>query len=255
MEQGFNEINHINQLLLTFLVNPQTDTRTLDRFYLPAQKLADLDFDSKEVKDFINLLIQKKVVVDPTLTAFEFIHLQDGEMSKAYETIAHHMPPDIERSFKVGSMLIPDEATAQVYRKSYLKMIELTGLLYRSGVPLVAGTDALPGFSLHSELALYVQAGLTPSEALKIATFDAANIAGVDRELGAIKAGKLADMILIDGDPTLNIEDVRKVDLVISKGKYIFPNQVNESMGVKAFVSKPSFITKLAKPELNTFLN
>jgi len=255
VEQGFNEINHINQLLLTFLVNPQTDTRTLDRFYLPAQKLADLDFDSKEVKDFINLLIQKKVVVDPTLTAFEFIHLQDGEMSKAYETIAHHMPPDIERSFKVGSMLIPDEATAQVYRKSYLKMIELTGLLYRSGVPLVAGTDALPGFSLHSELALYVQAGLTPSEALKIATFDAANIAGVDRELGAIKAGKLADMILIDGDPTLNIEDVRKVDLVISKGKYIFPNQVNESMGVKAFVSKPSFITKLAKPELNTFLN
>ncbi len=255
VEQGFNEINHINQLLLTFLVNPQTDTRTLDRFYLPAQKLADLDFDSKEVKDFINLLVQKKVVVDPTLTAFEFIHLQDGEMSKAYEAIAQHMPPDIERSFKVGSMLIPDEATAQVYRKSYLKMIELTGLLYRSGVPLVAGTDALPGFSLHSELALYVQAGLTPSEALKIATFDAANIAGVDRELGAIKAGKLADMILIDGDPTLNIEDVRRVDLVISKGKYIFPNQVNESMGVKAFVSKPSYITKLAKPQLNTFLN
>ena len=255
VEQGFNEINHINQLLLTFLVNAQTDTRTLDRFYLPAQKLADLDVDSKEVKDFINLLVQKKVVVDPTLTAFEFIHLQDGEMSKAYETIAHHMPPDIERSFKVGSMLIPDEATAQVYRKSYLKMIELTGLLYRSGVPLVAGTDALPGFSLHSELAIYVQAGLTPSEALKIATFDAAKIAGVDRELGAIKVGKLADMILIDGDPTLNIEDVRKVDLVISKGKYIFPNEVNESMGVKAFVSKPSFIKKLPKTELNTFLN
>ena len=100
-----------------------------------------------------------------------------------------------------------------------------------------------------------MQAGLTPSEALKIATFDAAKIASVDRELGAIKVGKLADMILIDGDPTLNIEDVRKVDLVISKGKYIFPNEVNESMGVKAFVSKPSFIKKLPKTELNTFLN
>lgn len=255
VEQGFNEINHINQLLLTFLVTPQTDTRTLDRFYLPAQKVADLDFESKEVQDFIHLLVEKKVVVDPTLTAFEFIQQQDGEMSKAYESIAPHMPPDIQRSFKVGSMLIADEATAQVYRKSYLKMIEFTGLLYRSGVPIVAGTDALPGFSLHSELSLYVQAGLTPSQALKVASFDAAKIAGVDQELGTLRSGKLADMILIDGDPTQNIEDIRKVDLVITKGKYIFPNELNESIGVKAFVSKPSSIKKLPHPGLHTFLN
>ena len=255
VESGFNEINHINQLLLTFLVTPQTDTRTLDRFYLPAQKIADMDFESKEVTDFIDLLLKHKVVVDPTLTAFEFIQQQDGEMSKAYESIAPHMPPDVERSFKVGSMLIPDAETAQIYRASYLKMIEFTGLLYRSGVPIVAGTDALPGFSLHSELALYVQAGLSPAQALKVASFDAAKIAGVDRELGAIKSGKLADMIIVDGDPTLNIEDIRKVDLVITKGKYIFPNELNEHIGVKAFVSQPSYIKKLPAPSLNTFLN
>ncbi len=255
VEMGFNEINHINQLLLTFLVTPQTDTRTLDRFYLPAQKIADLDFESKEVKDFIDLLKTNKVVVDPTLTAFEFIQQQDGEMSKAYESIAPHMPPDVERSFKVGSMLIPDEATAQTYKKSYLKMIEFTGLLYRSGVPIVAGTDALPGFSLHSELALYVQAGLTPSEALKVASFDAAKIAGVERELGVIKSGKLSDMILIDGDPTLNIEDIRKVDLVITKGKYIFPNDLNEHIGIKPFVAQPTLIKKLPAQALNTGLN
>lgn len=253
VEMGFNEINHINQVLLTFLVTSETDTRTLDRFYLPALKIAEMDFESKEVKDFIELLVKNKVVIDPTLTAFEFIQQQDGEMSKAYASIASHMPPDVERSFKVGSMLIPDEATAEVYKKSYLKMIEFTGILFRSGVPIVAGTDALPGFSLHSELALYVQAGLTPSEALKVASFDAAKIAGVERELGEIKAGKLADMIIVDGDPSLNIEDIRKVDLVITKGKYIFPNQLNEHIGVKPFVNQPSIVKKLPYQGLNNF--
>ena len=255
VEMGFNEINHINQVLLTFLVTPETDTRTLDRFYLPAQKIADLDFESKEVKDFIELLLKNKVIIDPTLTAFEFIQQQDGEMSQAYASIASHMPPDVERSFKVGSMLIPDQATAETYKKSYLKMIEFTGLLYRSGVPIVAGTDALPGFSLHSELSLYVQAGLTPSQALKVASYDAAKIAGVDRELGEIKTGKLADMIIVEGDPSLNIEDIRKVDLVITKGKYIYANELNDHIGVKPFVNQPINIKKLPNPMLNTFLN
>ena len=83
VEQGYDEIQHINQVLLNFLVDDKTDTRTLERFYLPAEKTADLDFDSKPVQDFIALLAKKQIVIDPTLATFEFLRQRDGEMSQS----------------------------------------------------------------------------------------------------------------------------------------------------------------------------
>ena len=94
-------------------------------------------------------------------------------------------------------------------------MVEFTGRMYRAGVPLVAGTDGLPGFTLQRELELYVQAGLTPSEVLQIATYNGAKYARVLDDRGIIAPGKRADLILVDGDPTQNISDIRKVALVI----------------------------------------
>ncbi|MGL6289287.1 MAG: amidohydrolase family protein, partial [Silanimonas sp.] len=67
VEYGFDELNHVNQVLLNFLVNDKTDTRTLERFYLPAARTAEIDFDGAPVQDFIKLLVDRKTVVDPTL--------------------------------------------------------------------------------------------------------------------------------------------------------------------------------------------
>src|SRR5207344_1280721 len=97
VDAGYDEIQHINQVLLNFLVTPTTDTRTLDRFILPAEKVADLDFDSKPVQDFIALLKAHQTVIDSTLTAFDFIRQRDGDMSQAYAAISDHMPPDVQR--------------------------------------------------------------------------------------------------------------------------------------------------------------
>ena len=77
----------------------------------------------------------------------------------------------------------------------------MTKLLYDSGITIVPGTDALPGFTLHRELELYAQAGITTPEVLRIATLGAARVAHRDKELGSITPGKLADMVLVDGDP------------------------------------------------------
>ena len=110
VEQGYDEIQHINQVLLNFLVDDKTDTRTLDRFRLPADKVAGLDFDGKPVQDFIAFLVQHKTVIDPTLTTFDFIRQKDGDLSQAYAAVADHMPPDVRRGFYQGSMDIPDEA-------------------------------------------------------------------------------------------------------------------------------------------------
>jgi Amidohydrolase family len=235
VEQGFDEIQHINQVLLNFLVTPTTDTRTLARFYLPAEKLADFDLDSKRVGDFVALLKRHTTSIDPTLVTFDFIKQRDGEPAEPYEPIRSHMPPDVQRYFAVGSMRIPDEATARRYRASYQKMVDFVGRMYRAGVPIVAGTDALAGFTLQAEFELYVKAGLTPSQVLQIATRNGARYSRTSADRGSLVTGKLADLILVDGDPTQRIADIRKVALVVTQGSVISPAAVYRALGVVPF--------------------
>ena len=237
VEQGFDEVQHINQVLLNFLVTPETETRTIERFRLPADKVAGLDFDAKPVQDFIATLARRQTVIDPTLATFDFMQQRDGEMAAPYAAIADHMPPDVKRSFFVGSMDIPDDATSARYKRSYAKMVEFVGRMHRAGVPLVAGTDAMPGFTLQAELALYVQAGLTPAQALQIATRNGAKYTGTSRDRGSVAPGKLADLVLVDGDPTKNIADLRKVALVITQGRWLSPKELHEEVGITPFVA------------------
>lgn len=235
VEQGYDEIQHINQLLLNFFVTPTTDTRTLERFYLVAEKAADLDLDSKPVQDFIALLKAKNIVVDPTLATFDFLRQRDGTMSQAYAAVAEHMPPDVSRGFNVGQMKIPDDATAARYEKSYQKCVEFAGRMYKAGIPVVAGTDGLAGFTLQRELELYVMAGMTPAQALQVATWNGAKYAKVLDDRGSVAAGKRADLILVDGDPTRDISDIRKVAVVFKDGSAYYPAELYSEIGVKPF--------------------
>lgn len=237
VEQGYDEIQHINQLMLNFFVTPDTDTRTLERFYLVAKKTAGLDFDSKPVQDFIEMLVRKQTVIDPTLATFEFIHKRDGEQSPIIADVADHLPPDIQRSRKAAEMDIPDDATAALYTKSFDKLVEFVGRMYKAGVPIVAGTDELPGFTLQRELELYVKAGITPAQALQIATWNGAKYTRTTTDRGSIAVGKRADLILVDGDPTVNIADIRKVALVIKQDKSYYPSEIDEALGIKPFAA------------------
>ena len=237
VEAGYDEVQHINQLLLNFFVTPTTDTRTLERFYLVGQKAADLDLDSKPVQDFIALLKARHVAIDPTLATFDFLRQRDGEMSQAFAAVADHMPPDVARGFRSGSMEIPDDATAARFEKSYQKCIEFTGRMYKAGIPEVAGTDGLPGFTLQRELELYVMAGLTPAQALQVATWNGATYAKVLPDRGSVAVGKRADLVLVDGDPTRDITDIRKVAVVFKDGDAYFPAELYTEVGVKPFAA------------------
>jgi imidazolonepropionase-like amidohydrolase len=247
VEQGFDEIQHINQVLLNFLVRPETDTRTLARFYLPAEQVAGLDFDSQPVRDFIALLREHRTVIDPTVNVFDFIKQRDGELAAPYAAVADHMPPDVKRGFFVGGMKIADDAAAQRNQRSYAKMVEFIGRLYRAGVPIVAGTDSWAGITLAGELALYVQAGLTPAQVLQIATRNGATYSGTGTERGSVEVGKLADLILVDGDPTRDIADIRKVALVITQGHWLAPKALHEELGIVPFVSNVPQVRELPK--------
>lgn len=235
VEQGYDEIQHINQVMLNFLVDDKTDTRTLVRFYLPAEKVADLDFDSKPVQDFIAMLAKKQTVIDPTISTFEYWRQRPGQMTESYGPVAEHMPPDIQRGLRVAEMKIPDDATAERYNKSFLKMVEFVGRMYKAGVPIVAGTDAIPGFTVQSELEWYVRAGMTPSQALQVATWNGARYSRTREDRGSIAPGKRADLVLVDGDPTRNISDIRKVALVLKGDTAYYPSEIFEAMGIKPF--------------------
>lgn len=104
--------------------------------------------------------------------------------------------------------------------------LRLVGMMHEAGVPMGAGTDtpigfAAPGYSLHSELEMLVRAGLSPNEALRAATLRPAEFFGMADELGTIEAGRLADLVLLSGNPLDDITNTRTVQAVVTKGELL----------------------------------
>jgi imidazolonepropionase-like amidohydrolase len=229
---GMDEIQHVNMLLLNFMPDVK-NIETPARFTAPAQRGADIDMASKEVRGFIALLKERDVVIDPTLAIFEnMFTARPGEMSPGFAPIARRLPPQVRRGFLAGGLPVP-EGMDERYRGAFSKMLEFVKALYDAGITLVPGTDALAGFALHRELELYVQAGIPAPEVLRIATIQSARVAGREKELGSIAPGKLADMVLLDGDPTADISNVRRVRTVIKDGVLYDPQALYAALGIQ----------------------
>ena len=131
-----------------------------------------------------------------------------------------------------GAIEIPKgEETA--WREAFPAMLKLLKPLHDAGITIIPGTDSLAGYMLHHELELYVKAGIAPAEVLRMATLTPALVMGVDKERGVIAPGKLADMVLVDGDPTKNIADIRKVSTVLKGGKVYDPAAIEKSLGIQ----------------------
>jgi imidazolonepropionase-like amidohydrolase len=111
-------------------------------------------------------------------------------------------------------------------RLVYKKQIDLVGMMHRAGVEFLAGTDVenpycFPGFSLHDELALLVQAGLSPMEALQSATLNPARFLGKQKELGTVEKGKIADLVLLEANPLEDIRNTTKINSVVLNGRLL----------------------------------
>ena len=140
------------------------------------------------------------------------------------------MPPTTERNFRAGGFKVPEGLTRADYRASFKKMVALLSALHKAGVPIVAGTDG-SGLELIRELELYVQAGLTPAEALQTATIAAGRLVKADRVTGSIAVGKEADLVLVDGDPSKRIGDLRRTQWVMSDGKLMNADSLRAGAG------------------------
>ena len=229
---GYDEIQHANMLLLNFMPDVK-DTRTPARFTEPAKRAADLDLHSEEVREFIARLRERKIVVDPTLAVFEdMFTARAGSVSPGYVSVADRFPAQNRRYLLTGGLPVP-EGMDERYRASYRKMLDLVAELHRGGVTIVAGTDALAGFALHRELELYSMAGIPNADVLRIATLVPAQVLKRDADLGTIEPGKLADLIVVDGNPLVNISDIRKVVTVVKDGVVFDPVALYGEVGVR----------------------
>jgi cytosine/adenosine deaminase-related metal-dependent hydrolase len=215
---GYDEIQHINQVMLNFVADRKTDTRTLVRFTLPGERVAGLDLRSRPVTDFVALLRERRTVIDPTIAVFESTYLaRPGVMDPSVAAVADRLPPRVARLWLTGGLVAPGEKD-QLYRRSFAAMLAFVRQLHAAGVPLVPGTDGMSGFYLHRELELLVAAGIAPGDVLQAATLGAARVMRRDGRSGSIAAGKDADLVLVDGDPLARMSDVRRVVTVVKDG-------------------------------------
>jgi imidazolonepropionase-like amidohydrolase len=230
---GYDEIQHANFLVLNFFGDQFKDTRGPVRFTAVAENAATLDLGSARVRDFIALLKAKDIVIDPTLTIFEqMFTARRGAVSPPFAAVASRLPTNTQRELRTGGLPVPD-GRDQRYRDSFATLLKLVKALYDAGVRIVAGTDTWPGFALHRELELYVQAGIPAPKVLQLATLGAARVMKHDGELGSISAGKLADLVLVDGDPTTRIGDIRKAELVIKDGTLYSTAKLYEAVNIR----------------------
>ncbi len=233
---GADEVQHANFVLLNFLADDSVDTRTPQRFKAVAERGAEVDLAGQPMRDLIGLFVEHKTVIDPTLVAFEDMFLdRPGRMGPTWVEHVERFPATWQRMFRAAASGLETTSSAEETRnrRSYQRMVDLVGLLFRSGVTIVAGTDAFPAFMLVRELELYVSAGIPPAETLRIATLGAAQVMNREKDYGRVAPGYVADLILIDGDPTLRIADLLKVHTVLRGDRWFESSKLFEAVSIK----------------------
>jgi imidazolonepropionase-like amidohydrolase len=170
-----------------------------------------------DVDRTIAFLAEHHTVVDPTQSWNELLGHAAGTPIAAFQPGVAKIPPPLNRLFSNAGAAGIDAATARTRLERGLRIVRA---LHAAGVPIVAGTDeGIPGHSLHREIELYVEAGLTPMDALRAATAVPARAMKLDAELGTIERGKRADLVVLDASPLDRIANIRSVRWTISDGR------------------------------------
>ena len=192
--------------------------------------MAAIDPNGEPIKSLIRELISKKVALTSTLTIFETF------------VPGRPLPPGLDvldpilRDQFMQTKARVDRSTTSLYTTLYPKMAKLEVAFYRAGGTLLVGTDptgsggVIAGFSNQRALELLVEAGLTPLEAIKVGTLNGATYLGRAALTGSIAAGKQADLVVIDGNPSTRIGDIRKVSMVFKQGVGYDPQKLINSV-------------------------
>ena len=195
-------------------------------FERAAGGLIDSTYDAARCDSLAALFVRNQTWAVPTLTVrYNVTHLEDPALEN--DPRLRFIPRFVrQRWFDRAETIEPGGRTAAAQQAQFRRETMIVGQLWRDGVPILAGTDelnpyCLPGFSLHDELARLVGAGLTPLAALQAATINPARFLHATDSLGTIEVGKVADLVLLDGDPLADIRNVSRISAVVANGRLI----------------------------------
>ncbi|HLI93990.1 MAG TPA: amidohydrolase family protein [Puia sp.] len=213
VDSGMDMVNHIQYVPPILKQKPD---RTID--WNDPKTQAGLDF-----------IKEHGTVIDPTLGVFEMIFRSVKDTISNMEPAFASLPEPLQVLFKTMGMPPP---MAQKYKPVFHDMEKIVKALYDRGVPIVAGTDmGFPGFSVDRELELYVEAGLTPLEAIRTATLVPALVMKQASSSGSLMPGRTADLIIVSGDPLHSIRAIRNVQTVVKDGQVYDPVTLHRLAG------------------------
>ena len=213
---GIDNLEHGFLASTDFVADKQPDT-------CPGQgggqrTIAALDENGEPFKALVKKLVDKKVALTSTLTVFETF-TPGRPIPPGLDVLLPQLKQQFEQNHQRTS-----QSQNSVYTTLFPKALALERAFARAGGMLIAGTDptggggVIPGYSNQRQIELLVEAGFTPLEAIRIGTLNGATYLGRAARVGSIAIGKQADLVVIDGDPSKTIGDVRKVETVFKQG-------------------------------------
>lgn len=245
---GADDMQHLRNIELSCASNSQElaqirDTQISEnRDILPSKLRSQIhseqrsmalpNYDEYKCRSLMKLLAQRNVFQTPTLTISRFFSRRLFE-DETFRQSFDHMPAPIAEQWSSRSNGLKDRPASPAdiaYDNWILKALPM---MAAEGVPIMAGTDApiaflTPGASLHEEMILLVDAGLTPMQALRAATYEPARFLGLEKNQGSIDIGMKADLVILNNDPVADIKNIKNVDAVVKNGVLLDRDDLNE---------------------------
>lgn len=192
-------------------------------------------FSQDRADETYQLLARNNTFLTPTLVTEHALTFIDDLNQKPDPRMQYVSPEDLNWWKPENGMLTKYRTPEYIAmrKREYAMTLKQIPRAWELGVPLLAGTDitipyTYPGFSLHDELKLFVEAGLSPMQALETATVNPARLLGLSKTWGRIASGYTANLILLDADPLANISNTEKINSVIANGRLLDRVQLDQ---------------------------
>lgn len=236
---GYDEITHLNQLMLGWVLKPGEDTRTPLRL-TAMRRTAGLDLNSEKVRYTLDTMQAKHIAHGPTAVTLELLMLsRNGQISPAVADYFDHLPIGLQRRRKQGIAPIAGPADDAAYKGAFETIKKLLKNMHDRGIVLLPGTDDQTGLSVHRELEIYTEAGIPNADVLYMDTLGPERYMHRDQWLGSVERNKYADFILLDGNPLTDMSAIHKISMVVKGGTVYFPSEIWNELGVKPFAAPP----------------
>jgi hypothetical protein len=231
IKAGYDEVTHINWIMMQAMPDSViNESNGIMRFEGPGRYAKDVDLNGKPLTELVSTMASKGIYSDPTMVAFESLYVpENGDLSPSYAPFSGTLPPSTERGFRTGGFAVPEGLTRADYRASWRRWWRCSARCTKPAFLLLLARRR--GIELVHELEIYVNAGMTPREALARATIVPARLVGQDQRTGSIKPGKAADLVLVEGDPSKRVGDLRNTRVVMLGGKLLDADALRTAAG------------------------